>query len=188
MRKKNNRTVLVGVFLLALTLYWWCWTAMTWQTGISASDLWHIRAATRRENVADGEDFYRCAGAGEETDPRALIVQTYVCPQVWCAQVPHAQLTIFEIRWKREKNKEKMTPEIPAKGQEAALFCFASVNLHLITASVWIFETRQRNLCQLLHGNGPVHKNLSADLQRRIKNSSLLIIFIYADAAAIFPV
>lgn len=72
------------------------------------------------------------------------------------------------------------------KGQGAALFCFALVNLHLITASVRISETRRRNLWQLLRINGSVHKNLCADSQRRIKNSSLLIIFIYADAVAIF--
>lgn len=49
-----------------------------------------------------------------------------------------------------------------------------------------ISETRWRNLWQLLRVNGSVHKNLHADSQRRIKNSSLLIIFIYADTAAIF--
>lgn len=58
------------------------------------------------------------------------------------------------------------------------------MNLHLITTSVQISETRRRSLWQLLGGS--IHKNLHADSQRRIKNSSLLIIFIYADTAAIF--
>lgn len=71
-------------------------------------------------------------------------------------------------------------------GRSTTLFCFALVSLHLITTSVQISETRTKNLWQLLWVNGCVHKNLGADSQRRIKNSSLLIIFIYADVAAIF--
>lgn len=70
------------------------------------------------------------------------------------------------------------------KGRGATLSYFVLVSLHLITASVLISETKARNFWQLLPVNGRVHKNLHADSQSRIKNSSLLIIFIYA--AAIF--